>query len=378
MAFACNLDGDPFAFCMSPQAYEDLDDGSYTFTVRATDAAGNETERSQTFAVDTTVPPTPIVLTPANGAVLTATPIAFSGTIAEAGDAIVISEGGVMRGRVNSRADGTWDTTVPASDGTHVYDVTAEDAAGNPSQPATLTVRVDLNAPAAPEIVAPAQDSAQRSTTVTLSGTAEPNAGIAVSEGADARGTANAGADGAWTVAIADVPEGVHEYTATATDEAERVSAPSAARRVRVDLTPPPAPEVSGGPDAFTLTSESGASFSCSLDGGGFAGCASGVSYPGLADGEHVLVVRATDAAGNASTTEHRFTVAHTPAATPVPTATATPPADRHARRIARPSCCVRRPAGRSFAARARRRLRRSGLARLSRSARSSTSSRAR
>jgi hypothetical protein len=127
-------------------------------------------------------------------------------------------------------------------------------------------------------------------------------------------------------VAIADVPEGVHEYTATATDEAQHVSAPSAARRVRVDLTPPPAPEVSGGPDGFTLTSaESGVALECSLDGGAFTACASGVSYPGLADGEHVLVVRATDAAGNASTTERRFTVTRTPAATPEPAPTATP-----------------------------------------------------
>jgi hypothetical protein len=90
---------------------------------------------------------------------------------------------------------------------------------------------------------------------------------------------------------------------------------------------------VSGDSNGFTLTSESGAAFSCSLDGGAFASCATGVSYPGLGDGEHVLVVRATDAAGNSSTTEHRFTIAHTPEATPTPTpaptvapiATATP-----------------------------------------------------
>ena len=90
------------------------------------------------------------------------------------------------------------------------------------------TVRVDATAPAAPEITAPAQDSAQSSATVTLSGSAEPSADIAVSEGVGARGTAKADAGGAWTVAIANVPEGAHEYTATATDEAVHTSAPSA------------------------------------------------------------------------------------------------------------------------------------------------------
>ena len=273
-------------------------------------------------------PPSPVVTAPADNALLAATPIAFSGTT-EPGDAIVISEGGDERTRVASDSDGKWDAAVPATDGTHVFQVTAEDAAGTPSdQPVTLTVRVDTTPPVAPEIAAPAQDSAQHSTTVTLSGTAEPNADIAVSEGADARGTAKADAGGAWTVTIADVAEGVHEYAATATDEAGHTSAPSATRRVRVDLTPPPPPDVSGGPDGFTLSGEAGAALACSLDGGAFAPCASGVSYPGLGDGEHVLAVRATDPAGNASTSEHRFTVAHTPAATQMPappTATRTP-----------------------------------------------------
>ena len=213
-------------------------------------------------------PPAPVVTAPADNALVAATPIVFSGTT-EAGDTIVIAEGGVERGRVVSD-DGSWSTTVPADDGAHVYEVTAEDATGT-SDAATLTVRVDTTAPAAPEIAAPAQDSAQRSTTVTLSGTAEPNADIAASEGVDARGTAKADAGGAWSVTIADVPEGVHEYAATATDEAGHTSAPSATRRVRVDLTPPPPPDVSGDPDGFTLSAEAGAELACSLDGGAFA-----------------------------------------------------------------------------------------------------------
>jgi hypothetical protein len=264
------------------------------------------------------VPPAPVVAAPADNALLTATPVTFSGTITEPGDAIVISEAGVERGRVVSGADGTWETTVPATDGTHVYDVTAEDAAGDSSPPVTRTVRVDTTAPEAPEITSPAQDSAQNSTTVTLSGTAEPGASIAISEG----GAATADANGAWTVTIAGVSEGDHEYTATATDEAQHTSAPSAVRRVRVDLTAPAAPEVSGDPGGFTLSAEAGAALACSLDGGAFEACASGVSYSGLGDGEHVLSVRAIDAAGNASTTDHRFTVAHTPAATPTPAPT--------------------------------------------------------
>ena len=323
--FRCKLDGDEEP-CTSPADYPGLTEGEHTFTVQA--IAGDEAVSdpvSRTFTVDTAAPPRPVVDTPHDGDLLIATPIAFSGTVAEDGDAVVISEGGVLRGRVNSRADRTWDTTIPATDGTHVYDVTAEDAAGNPSAPVTLTVHVDATAPAAPEIDSPAEGSAQQSTTVTLSGRTEPGATVEVLEGSESRGTAKADAGGAWTRAISDVGEGMHAYTATATDAAGHTGPPSAPRSVRVDRTPPSAPQVSGGPDGFTLVGDADAALACSLDGGAFAPCASGVAYPGLAPGDHVLVVRATDAAGNESATEHRFSVAVVAAATPTPSPVATP-----------------------------------------------------
>ena len=122
------------------------------------------------------------------------------------------------------------------------------------------------------------------------------------------------------------VPDGSHTFTLRATDAAGNQT--ELARAFAIDTVAPAAPEVSGNPDGFTLVSEAGAAFACGLDGGAFAGCVSGVSYTGLGEGEHVLAVRATDAAGNASTpTEHRFTVAHTPAATPsiIATPIATP-----------------------------------------------------
>jgi hypothetical protein len=152
--------------------------------------------------------------------------------------------------------------------------------------------------------------------------------------------------------------DGDHTFTVQAFAGEDAVSDP-ATRAFTLDTTRPPAPEVSGGPDGFTVTSaEAGAALACSLDGGAFEACGSGVSYPGLSDGEHVLAVRATDMAGNASVTEHRFTVAHIPAATPAPappTVTPTPVATPSYRKtvVLRPQAgrtLIRRPGETAFA----------------------------
>ena len=134
--------------------------------------------------------------------------------------------------------------------------------------------------------------------------------------------------DGTWTLALTGVAEATHVYAATATDAAGNVSGPSATRTVRVDLTPPPAPSVSGGPETFTLSSsEPGAMFRCRLDAAADAGCVSPVSFPGLAPGDHTLHVVAVDEAGNVSAeTADPFSVpSPPPQVTPAPQASPTP-----------------------------------------------------
>jgi hypothetical protein len=357
--FRCTLDaGDPVG-CASGIEYDDLLDGAHTFTLDARDAAGNVGERVVHFTVDTVAPDAPHVDAPVDGSLDTTGTLGFSGTTGEPGDFVTVSENGVLRLKVMSRGDGTWSAPVSAGDGRHSYDVTVADAAGNVSTATTVHVRVDLDAPAAPSIDAPADGSAQNTRTVALGGRAEADAEVEVLDGATSVGTTTAGDDGSWTLSVADVAEGTHTYTATATDEAARVSAPSRARGVRIDLTPPGVPSVSGGPSTFAFSTDDGeATFSCALDDAALAPCASPLAVPTPVQGDHRLTVRATDEAGNKADTAYAFTAPPdlfaappAPAATPTPAATpiATPaPTPQFGRTVvlrpAKGSVLIRRP----------------------------------
>src|SRR5204863_8283633 len=58
--FECRVDGGSWSSCTSPHTTAALDDGSHTFDVRTTDAAGNTdgTPASSTWTVDTAAPAT--------------------------------------------------------------------------------------------------------------------------------------------------------------------------------------------------------------------------------------------------------------------------------------------------------------------------------
>ena len=52
----CKLDNGPFVPCTSPIAYANLSDGPHTFTVAATDAAGNTAQDGYAWTVETRAP----------------------------------------------------------------------------------------------------------------------------------------------------------------------------------------------------------------------------------------------------------------------------------------------------------------------------------
>ena len=72
--------------------------------------------------------------------------------------------------------------------------------------------------------------------------------------------------------------------------------------RTTIDAGPGPTAYTSSATFSFT-SNENGSRFSCRVDGGPFAPCASPMSYGGLADGAHTFQVRATDLSGNSDPT---------------------------------------------------------------------------
>ena len=82
--FQCSLDGAVFAAC--PAGYTGLSQGSHTFQVRATDAAGNPdaSPASQTWTVDTTVPETTINTGPSGTVASTSANFTFTSNEAAA------------------------------------------------------------------------------------------------------------------------------------------------------------------------------------------------------------------------------------------------------------------------------------------------------
>src|SRR5207237_765055 len=102
--------------------------------------------------------------------------------------------------------------------------------------------------------------------------------------------------------------EGSHTVQVRATDTAGNTG-PAASVTWTVDTTAPTV-FIDSAPPALTNSNAGAvgfhasetATFTCKLDNGAYAACASPQSFTSLADGSHSVTVRATDAAGNVGT----------------------------------------------------------------------------
>ncbi|HEU4322772.1 MAG TPA: Ig-like domain-containing protein [Roseiflexaceae bacterium] len=335
-SFECQLDGGGFAACVSPRVYSGLADGSHTFEVRAIDAAGNVDATPAIFiwVVDTTAPPAPVVLTPANGSVTNNPQPPVTGT-AEPGSTVNIFIDGSVAGNTTADGSGNWSftPTVPLANGSHTVRARAFDAAGNSSVDSnTNTFTVDTVEPDTTLTATP--PAASNSTSAAFEFT-----GSGTGSGIDRFECSLDGAAFATCTSpqnLSGLTEGSHTFRVRAVDQAGNIDTTPASYTWIVDLTAPDT-TITGNPPAlsnsanatfsFTGTDPTSggvasgvALFECSVDGGGFVACANGVNVTGLPDGSHTFAVRAIDNAGNvdASPATYTWTIDTTPPAAPV------------------------------------------------------------
>src|SRR4029077_16858862 len=151
-----------------------LSEGAHTLTLKATDAAGNQSAASTAFhvTIDTVAPSAPVIDSvtddeaPVTGAVAdnghsNDTTLTIGGT-AEAGSTVTVydTDGTTVLGTGVATGGVFSITTSVLGEGVHTLTARATAAAGNqgPSS-AAFRVTIDTSAPGAPEITAIADDS---------------------------------------------------------------------------------------------------------------------------------------------------------------------------------------------------------------------------
>ncbi|POU15427.1 hypothetical protein C3420_16065, partial [Acinetobacter sp. ACNIH3] len=277
-----------------------IDDGAEV-EVTATDAAGNESASVTAVAdtaTDTTAPEVPVIE-------------GFDGTTvvgtAEPGSTITIRDAaGEVLATGTADEEGNFSVVLePAIEDGAEVEVTATDAAGNESDPATAIadMNTDTTAPAVPDI--------QGFDGTTVVGTAEPGSTITIRDAAgEVLATGTADEDGNFRVVLEQPVEDEAEVEVTATDAAGNESDPvTATADTNTDTTAPAVPDIQGF-DGTTVvgTAEPGSTITIrDAEGVLITGTADdiegsfSITLPTPVENGTEVEVTATDAAGNES-----------------------------------------------------------------------------
>jgi predicted phage tail protein len=333
----CELSGgagvlSPWTPCLSPQSFNltGQPDGPFTFSVRATDAAGNiGAPASNTYTLDTSAPATSITSAPTSPGSSRDPSWTFT-TEPGAATQCELSRGGVVLTPWSSCVSPATHSLDGQADGTYTFRVRATDGAGNtgPSQASTYTL--DTTGPSV-SIVPPGSPGNDRSPTWTFSSEAGASSECELSRGSLIL-QPFASCVSPATHDLTVQPDGAYTLRVRATDAAGNTG--SAASAVyELDTTGPATTIVSGPPSpgsstsvTWTFTTEAGGSTECGLtDGAGvvqpFSSCSSSKRFDisGGSDGEYTFRVRATDAAGNVGPeATSSYVLDRTPPAVPI------------------------------------------------------------
>ena len=191
------------------------------------------------------------------------------------------------------------------TEGSHTFLVRAESAAGGPDPtPAAQTWTVDFTPPDTTLTNAPPPLTSSPNATFEFTSN-EPGSTFECSLNGAPFSVCSS------PISYMGLSDGTRSFEVRARDQATNADISPASATWTVDASPPETTIAVGpnGPsNAFTpsfefTSSEPGSTFECAVDGAPFAGCASPLAVPGLADGAHNLQVRAIDAVGNVDPT---------------------------------------------------------------------------
>ena len=277
-----------------------ISDGNYSLTAVARDALGNQSANSaaRTFTLDRIAPPAPSILGIADGAVVNIVP-SFDLGNSEVG----VDFSWTLSGPANrSGASDNVDLSPLPADGAYTLRATVKDGAGNTSNEATRTFRLDRQAPSAPTITPEILSVMNAPPVTTIAGGGEPVSYRWQLDGGPAKTTT--------AVNLTGLSDGDHTLVAWSIDAAGNESARTN-RPFKLDRLAPDPPQVSpvgaavSSVPSVTITAARGTTISWALTGAR-ALSGQGVSplnpsFGNLPDGEYTLVARARTAAGNTS-----------------------------------------------------------------------------
>ncbi|MDB5878148.1 MAG: putative hemagglutinin/hemolysin-related protein, partial [Variovorax sp.] len=343
-----------------------LNEGVHAITTTATDAAGNVSPPSLPWSllVDTISPTIEPFITsvyddqgptqgnvPDNPACVTDDSLPLISGTSEPNGSVIIKDGTMVLGTAAVNSAGVW-TFLPTTvliNGGHILSATAVDAAGNVGlmSPVHAFTVVTGGIPTAPAITNVLDDVGgvrnipqhgfTKDLTPTVEGTAKAGETVRLyNEDGVPVGSTIADINGQWFITSPTLVEGAHSFTATATNLAGNVSAPTAPYQIVVDITIAAATAAVLNDDVgpktglildhdatddatptYTGKAEAGATVTV-MDGITKLGttlvnAAGDWSFksPHLDDGAHVFTAIVTDAAGNVSapTAQIHFTL---------------------------------------------------------------------
>jgi len=154
-SFQCQMDGSAWGACTSPKAYSGLSAGAHTFSVRATDAAGNVdlTPALRTWTVEASTPPPPGDTTPPNTS-LTSTPPSATTETSASFSFTANESGSTFECKLDSGAFGSCASPkayAGLSTASHTFSVRATDPSGNvDATPASYSWTVQAPEPPPP------------------------------------------------------------------------------------------------------------------------------------------------------------------------------------------------------------------------------------